>query len=257
MNDDVTPRRRGLLIPGLFACVGLAVLIGLGTWQLQRLAWKQGLIASIESRIDAPPVALPTPEHWRELRAERDEFRHVTFAGEFLNDRETLVYTSGSALRSDVTGPGYWVFTPARIGGGDIVMVNRGFVPEQNRDPASRAAGQIAGVTDVEGVLRWPEAPGWFTPAGDAVRNVWFARDHLGMAAAKGLSVAPFYVDQDEPVPPGGLPRPGRLAANLPNNHLQYAITWYGLAVVLVGVFVVFALGQRRQHRVAHLGKRA
>src|SRR5262249_20471559 len=119
------------------------------------------------------------------------------------------------------------------------------------------AEGQITGKTDVFGVLRWPERPGLFTPAPDPKANLWFARDSGDMAMAKGLvDVAPFYVEQEGPVPPGGLPQPGRIAANLPNNHLGYAITWYGLAVVLLGVAVALMISRRRSGGAGSTGLR-
>jgi surfeit locus 1 family protein len=168
-------------------------------------------------------------------------------AAEFLHGEETLVYTAGSGLRPDVSGVGYWVFTPARLGDGAILMVDRGFVPEARRDPATRRDGQIRGPTEVVGALRWPETPGLFTPSPDRSANLWFARDPAAMAAAKGLGpVAPFYIEQEGPVPPGGLPRPGKIQPNLPDNHLGYAITWYGLAVVLAAVFGSLVISHRR-----------
>ena len=246
MSGGLRPGRRGMVAPSLFACAGLIVLIALGAWQLERRAWKHDLIDTIARRLAAAPLALPTPERWGSLDAAQDEFRRVTAAVEFVHAQEALVYTSGSALRSDVSGPGYWVFKPARIGDDKLVIVNRGFVPEKDRDPATRAAGAVTGLIDIDGVMRWPEAGNWFTPAGDVTRNIFFARDHLAMAAAKGWqNVAPFYLDQEAPPPPGGLPRPGKLNVNLPDNHLQYAITWFGLALVLLGVFTAFVLANR------------
>jgi surfeit locus 1 family protein len=138
------------------------------------------------------------------------------------------------------------VFTPARLPGGALVLVNRGFVPENRRDPASRAQGQIAGPAEIVGALRWPEHRSWFSPADDPRKNLWFTRDPQAIAAGKGIGpVAPFYVEQEAPVPPGGLPQPGKLAVTLRNAHLQYAITWYGLAMVLVVMFVVWARASR------------
>ena len=120
-------------------------------------------------------------------------------------------------------------------------------MPEGRQKPATRRDGQVDSRVDVVGVLRWPEATGLFTPTADPAANLWFARDPAGMAAAKGIGpVAPFYVEQEAPVPPGGLPRPGRLRPNLPNNHLGYIITWYGLAIVLLAVFAAWAVGRRR-----------
>jgi surfeit locus 1 family protein len=247
MLSGATNLRRGVLVPSLAAAMAFVTLVSLGLWQLDRKAWKDGLIATIERRLSAPPVALPPPAEWPRLPAADNEFRHVVMTGEFLNDREALVYTGGSTLRDATGGQGYWVFTPARIAGGGIVMVNRGFVPEGKHDPASRPEGQVRNPINMVGVLRWPEKPGLFTPAGDPVRNIWFARDSTGIAAAKGISVAPFYVELESPDPLGGLPRPGRLHPNLPNNHLGYALTWLGLAAVLVGVYVTWLFGSWRK----------
>lgn len=239
MAPPRSQRRRGsILIAFVMTLAALAILIGLGTWQLQRLAEKEEIIAKLNERLSASPIALPPREAWPRMERERDEFRRVTFPAEFLHEQEALVYSTGSALRPDVSGPGYWVFTPARLLGGSVIVVNRGFVPEVRRDPASRAEGQVRGVVDVVGALRWPEPRGSFTPADNPDRNQWFVRDHLGMAEAKGWgSVAPFAVELEAPAPPGGLPKPGKMQAKLPNNHLSYAITWYGLAGVLLLVF--------------------
>jgi surfeit locus 1 family protein len=126
-------------------------------------------------------------------------------------------------------------------------MVDRGFVPEGRQDPAARVAGQSSGPVEIVGAMRWPEAPGWFTPRADPAHNLWFARDPLAIAAAKGLAaVAPFYIEQEAPVPPGGLPLPGPMQVHLRNEHLQYALTWYGLAAVLVAVFAAWVRSSRR-----------
>jgi surfeit locus 1 family protein len=241
-------KRRGLLVPGVAALCALVVLLWLGTWQVERKAWKEALIATVTERFAAPPVRLPPPAEWPRLDPSNDEFRRVGFSAEWLNDKEALVYTTGSSLRADAAGPGYWVFTPARVLGG-IVMVNRGFVPEGRQDPATRPDGQTAGPVDIVGVMRWPETPGLFTPAGDPARNLWFARDPAAMAAAKGLgAVAPFYIEQESPSVPGGLPQVGKLQPSLPNNHLGYALTWYGLALVLVVGVGIWAAGRRREN---------
>jgi surfeit locus 1 family protein len=229
--------RRSVLVPSVAAVMAFAVLVSLGLWQLDRKAWKEQLIATISQRLSAPPVALPAAAAWPQLTAAHDEFLRVAATAEFLHDREARVYTVGSSMRDGPAGPGYWIFTPARLGDGAIVMVNRGFVPEGRQDPATRADSQLAGQVNLVGVLRWPEAPGLFTPAADPARNLWFSRDSDAMAAVKGVSAAPFYLELESPQPPGGLPRTGRLHAVLPNNHLGYAITWLGLAAVLTGVY--------------------
>jgi len=240
------PVRRGLLIPSVAAVCVFAILIGLGVWQVKRLAWKEALIATVSERFAAPPAALPPPSDWARLDPADDEFRRVTVAAEFVNDKEALVYTTGSSLRAD-SGPGYWVFAPARFRGG-TVMVNRGFVPEDRKDPATRRAGEIAGPVTLVGVIRWPEQPGLFTPAGEPAKNLWFSRDSTAIAAAKDVGpVAPFYIDLESPSAPGGFPLAGALQPAFPNNHLGYAITWFGLAAVLAASFTVWAAGRRRQ----------
>ena len=239
--------RAGLAVPVVFAFVALAVFIGLGTWQLQRKAWKEALIARLEQRLNAPPAELPPREQWPLLDPAEDEFRHVKFSAAFVPDTEALVYTTGSALRSDVSGPGYWVLEPVRLATGGLVVVNRGFIPEGRQNPASRAGGEITGIVEMVGALRWPEPRGIFSPNDQPARNLWFARDPVGIAAAKGWGdVAPFYVELERPQPSGGLPQGGALKANLRNEHFQYAITWYGLALVVVVMFG-FWLGARRQ----------
>ena len=250
--ENALGRRRGLVVPALFTLVGLALLIGLGVWQLERKAWKEALIDAIARRMNAPPVPLPPPQRWATLAAAHDEFTRVTFRAALEHDREALVFAGASAFRPDVSGTGYWVFTPARLSDGARVVVNRGFVPEENKDPETREAGLVTGPVEMVGALRWPEHGVWFTPAGDPARNLWFARDQLVIAAAKGWgNVAPFYLELEGPTPPGGLPAAGKLTVNLPNNHLLYALTWFALAVVLAAVFAAFARARRREEKQA------
>jgi surfeit locus 1 family protein len=239
--------RAGLAVPVTFALVALAAFIGLGTWQLQRKAWKEALIANLEQRLSAPPVDLPPRQRWAQLNPAEDEFRHVKFSAAFVPGADALVYTTGSALRSDVSGPGYWVLAPARLATGGLLVVNRGFIPEGRQDTATQASSEITANVEMVGVLRWPEARGFFSPNDQPARNLWFARDPVGIASAKSWGdVAPFYVELERPQPPGGLPQAGPLKANLRNEHLQYAITWYGLALVVVVMFA-FWLRARRQ----------
>ena len=251
MNEPAKRRRSwlGLLLPALLAFL---VLAGLGTWQLKRKAWKESLIAELNERLAAPPAALPAPATWPRLDPAGEEYRRVKFDAEFDNAKEALVYAAASAFRPDASGNGYgyWVFTPARLAGGATVMVNRGFVPDARRGPASRAQGQMTGPVEIVGALRWPEPGHWFSPHDDPAHNLWFVRDPAAIAAAKGLGpVAPFYVEQETPMPPGGLPQPGKLVVNLRNAHLQYAITWYGLALALVVVFAAYAFNSHRELR--------
>jgi surfeit locus 1 family protein len=241
-------QRGGVIGATVFAVLGVAVLIGLGIWQLERKVWKENLIATITARLARAPEPLPPPASWPRLKAEADEYARVKFSAEFLAGEEALVYTAGSAFRPDVHGAGYWVFAPARLASGGIVLVDRGFVPLDRKDLASRTAGAPHGMIDVVGVMRWPETRGLFTPADDPKRNVWYLRDPQAIAAAKKwASTAPFYIEQESPAPPGGLPLPGKLAVNLPDNHLQYAITWFGLALGLTGVYAVWLAGRVRR----------
>ncbi len=239
--------RGGLIVPTALALIGVAVLIALGVWQLERRTWKENLIAMIDARITQAPQHLPPPGDWPRLTAAGDEFRRVTFPAEFVAGQEAFVYSAGSALRPDVKGTGYWAFAPARLSGGGIVIVNRGFVPLDRKDAASRAQGAAKGSIDIVGIMRWPEKPGLFTPAADAAGRVWYLRDPQAMAQTeKWGTVAPFYIDQEAPVPAGGLPLPGKVVVNLPDNHMQYAITWFGLALGMAGVYAVWITGRMR-----------
>ena len=221
-----------------FVAVALCVLVGLGTWQLERKAWKDALIAELQAKLAAPPTDLPARERWQRLTAATDEFRRVAFPAEFLSGEEALVYSSGSSLRPDVSGPGYFVFAPARLPGGQTVVINRGYSAQPDAKP-------VRGNVDVVGYLRFPESGSLFVADHDA--NTWFVRDQRAMAKELGWGdVAPFYVDQEGPQPAGGLPKAGPLKAGLPNNHLQYAVTWYGLALVILIAAMVFWRARRR-----------
>jgi surfeit locus 1 family protein len=243
-------RRGGVIEATVLTLVVVAILIGLGVWQLDRKVWKENLIAAMTERLNQPPQDLAPRGQWPRLSRDKDEFRRVRFPAEFLPGEEALVYTPGSAIRPDIKGPGYFVFAPARLAGGSIVIVDRGFVPLDRKDLAARAQGAPHGTVDIVGAMRWPEERGSFTPADDAKTNVWYLRDPKAMAGAKHWDVAaPFYIDQEAPVPPGGWPKPGRLVVNLPDNHLQYALTWFGLALALAGVYVAWIAGRLRRRQ--------
>jgi surfeit locus 1 family protein len=234
-------RKSSILDATLLVFAGVVILIGLGVWQLDRKTWKENLITTINTRLGRTPEDLPPRSSWPQLREDGEEFRRVAFPAEFLDGEEALVYTAGSPLRPDVRGLGYWVFAPARLAGGSIIIINRGFVPADRKDPGTRAEGAPRGIVDIVGVLRWPEPRNFFTPADDPKNNVWFLRDSNSIATfKKWATAAPFYIDQEAPIPSGGWPKPGKLEAHLPDDHLQYAITWFGLALALSGVYVVW-----------------
>lgn len=240
---------------GLFILAAVAVLIGLGLWQLQRRAEKHALMAALDVRLAAAPMALPPSSAWASLAAGKDEFRRVAFTATYAQSPDAMVYSSGSAVRDDVVGPGAWAFLPARLSSGEIVPVNTGFVQNtmQDRAQQDRAVGRLrtGQPVDLTGYIRFPESPGALTPAQDAGKRLWFARDVPAMARALGWgeggkSVAPFYVDLESPVPGSGIPKPGPLHAHLKDDHLQYAITWFGLAAVVIISFGFWWRAQRR-----------
>jgi surfeit locus 1 family protein len=245
----MVPRGKGGVIEAtVFAVACVIILIGLGIWQLDRKTWKENLIATVTSRIAQAPVDLPPRSAWARLVQAGNEFSRVTFPAEFLPGEEASVYTSGSPFRPDVKVPGYWVFAPAQLAGGSIVLVNRGFVPMERKDTATRIEGAPRGTVEIVGAMRWPEGRGMFTPDDDPKTNVWYVRDIQAMAAAKKwTAAAPFYIDQEAPVPPGGLPLPGKIEVHLPDNHLGYAITWFGLALGLAGVYVAWLVRRLRR----------
>ena len=239
--------RRGLLVPSLATLVAFTILVGLGPWQLQRKTWKENLIASLTQRLTAAPVALPPPSQWASLQQERDEFTRVKFRAEYPQGKEALVWATGSALRDDIKGPGIFVFTPSRLPSGETVVVNRGYVRDEKPTGATAHPPPAQGSVEITGVLRWPEPKGWMlTTPYDKGARLWFVRDQYAMAQESGWGqVAPFYIERESQEPPDGLPPPGPLKPSLPNNHLQYVVTWYGLALVLLGVFFFWVRGRR------------
>lgn len=245
MTSGKRLRASGLLVPGLFTLVGLAILVSLGLWQLDRLSWKEDLIARAEARSQAPARDIPDAEDWPALDLPALEYQAVRLSGRFDHDAELHVYTALSSPRGAHGGPGWWVMTPMALDGGGTVLVNRGFVPERFKSPASRPEGQVDGRVEIEGLLRLTEPQGPFIPDDEPDNNVWFTRDPGRMAAALGLDepVAPFFVDARHAAP-GGLPQGGETTLTFRNDHLGYAITWFGLAATLLGVFGFWAYGR-------------
>jgi surfeit locus 1 family protein len=234
--------RRSLVLPALASLVALAILLGLGTWQLQRRAWKEGLIAQIQARAYGEPGPIIPEAEWSDWRAEGDEFRKVRVTGTFLHPLEAPVYGLAPGGQPGMPTQGYYLITPLKLAGGAIVMVNRGFVPTELKNPAARPGSQPGGEVVVTGLVRAPEPRNAFTPADDPARNLWFARDPQAIGRFHKLDrVAPFLIDADASPQPGGWPRGGQTPLNLPNNHLQYAVTWFGIALTLIGVFAAFA----------------
>ena len=242
--------QRGIRAFAIFTLVMVALLVGLGVWQLQRRVEKHALIAALDERLAAEPVALPPSSQWSMLTPDRDEFRRVTFMATYESRLDAMVYSSGSAVRPDISGPGTWAYIPARLPAGEIVAVNAGFVPNtmQDRGTQDRAVAQLITGKPVTltGYIRFPVAAGVLTPDEEHAKRLWFTRDHMAMAHALGWGeVAPFYIDLETPVPPSGIPKPGPLSVQLKDDHMQYAITWFGLAMAVVIAFIVWARGRR------------
>ncbi|OWJ57647.1 SURF1 family protein [Inquilinus limosus] len=232
-----------LIVLGAAALAVFLGLLALGIWQVERRAWKLDLIARVDQRVAAEPVAPPGPDGWARVTADQDEYRHVRISGRFLNDREAQV------TASTMKGAGYWVMTPLQADDGTVVLVNRGFVPTENRDPATRAAGQMEGPLTVTGLLRITEPKGGFLRSNDPAAERWYSRDVAAIAAARGLTdAAPYFIDADATPNPGGLPVGGLTVIAFPNSHLVYAITWFGLAALLAfGVGYAVRSERRRE----------
>lgn len=223
-----------IVLAGL-ALLAIAGLVALGLWQLDRRAWKLALIAQVERRLSAAPVAAPGPRAWPRIGRD-DAYRRVTVRGTFMQDRETLVQAA-TAL-----GSGYWVMTPLVTPSGFTVLVNRGFIPPDRkvRPPAS------AGPVTITGLLRISEPGGGFLRHNDPAADRWYSRDAAAIAAKRGLpATAPYFIDADAASEPGW-PRGGLTVVAFANNHLQYALTWFAMAAMLAGVSLWMALGRHR-----------
>jgi cytochrome oxidase assembly protein ShyY1 len=243
-------RRHGTRAFAVFTAVMIALFVGLGVWQLQRRAEKHALIAALDARVGAAPVALPPPSQWPRLDAAHDEFRRVSFTAIYAKLPDAMVYSAGSAVREDVSGPGTWAFLPARLPSGETVVIDTGFVANtmQQRNVQDRATAKLVTgeMVTLTGYLRFPESAGWLTPAENRTTRLWFTRDHLAMAKTLDWGeVAPFYIDLETPAPDNDIPKPGPLTPHLRDEHMQYAITWFSLAAALLIAFLVWARGRR------------
>ena len=216
-------RRAAFAASALIAALGFAAL---GVWQIERRAWKHELVAQVDARIHAKPVAAPGPGKWDAVSAKTDAYRRVTATGVFRHDRETLVQAVTGR------GAGYWVLTPLETPG-FALLVNRGFVPGERRDIRTRSAGNVAGRVTVTGLLRVTEPGGAFLRSNDPAADRWFSRDVAAIAKARGIGgIAPYFVDADASPNSGGYPVGGLTVVRFPDNHLVYALTWFALCVL-------------------------
>ncbi|WP_298874012.1 SURF1 family protein [uncultured Bradyrhizobium sp.] len=233
----------------LLSLTAFVVLMALGVWQVERRTWKLALIDRVEQRVHAPAQPIPSPASWPTITAANDEYRHIGVSGRFLHDRETLV----QAVTEE--GPGYWVLTPLLRADGTTILINRGFVPSERRDPSTRQGGNPDGQVAVTGLLRVTEPKGGFLRDNVPQHNRWFSRDVAAIAAARDLhNVAPFFIDADAGSQEAGGPIGGLTVVRFPNNHLIYALTWFALAFMLAGrLFVTFRGGGLfRRKRFVH-----
>ena len=251
----LTARRLAVSGFAIFTLVMVAAFTGLGIWQLQRRVEKHALIAILNERLAVAPGALPQPSQWNALTPAKDEFRRVSFTATYAPLPDAMVYSAGSAVRADISGPGTWAFLPARLPTGETIAVNTGFVQNtmQDRGQQDRAVGRLVtgDPATLTGYIRFPESAGTLTPPENLDKRLWFTRDHLAMARTLawgegGKPVAPFYIDLETPTPASGIPKPGPLTVHLKDDHLQYAITWFTLAFAVVFAFGVWWRGQRR-----------
>ena len=226
--------------------IGVVFLSGLGTWQLKRLAWKEALIARVENNLSGPPVALAEIEALQRSGADF-EYRPIQVTGTFDHSREQHFFATHKG------NPGYYVYTPAQLADGRMLFVNRGYVPLERKAVTGREQGQVTGAVTVTGLARSapPAKPNSFVPDNDLVKNVyhWKSLDQMTANAFPdgGVDVVPLFVDANEAANPGGLPVGGVTLISFPNSHLQYAITWFGLAATLLGVGGYFLFGRLRQ----------
>ena len=229
-----------LVVMSAGALVFFAAFIALGTWQVYRRSWKLDLIARVEQRVHAPASPAPPPAQWAGVTAANSEYRHVQASGTFLNDSETLVQATTEL------GAGFWALTPLRQADGTVVLINRGFVPPEHRDRAAHGASDPTASATVTGLLRMTEPGGAFLRHNDPAANRWYSRDVQAIATAHGLTrVAPYFIDADA-ASGADLPVGGLTVIAFHNSHLVYVITWYTLALMVVGGMWIVIREDRR-----------
>lgn len=253
MDDDghsPSSRPRALWQLGLFGLIGLSgvlLLTGLGVWQLERRVWKLDLIQRVEQRVHAPAVPAPGPSQWPGID-DGESYRHVEISGHFRAGRDTLVKAVTER------GSGSWVISPFQTDEGFTVLINRGFVP----DDAAQDSWQVSDVTAqaVTGLLRMTEPGGGFLRRNDPAAGRWYSRDVAAIAAARALgTVAPYFIDRDAGANAQDLPVSGLTIIRFPNNHLVYALTWFGLALMLIAAMLYVGRYECRMRRSMRFDK--
>ncbi|MGM4908607.1 SURF1 family protein [Hyphomicrobiales bacterium] len=235
--ESPAPRRKLPVFTGITVLIALAILISLGTWQVERLHWKEGLLADIAERRAAAPVPLADIEAMAAQGGDI-EYRTVTATGRYINNKERHFFATWRGQT------GYYIYTPLQLADGRYLFVNRGFVPYENKEPEMRMQGQLTDQQTVTGLARakLPGKPSSLVPDNDVAKNIFYWKDLDVMASSVDLDkadVLPFFLDADSTPNPAGFPIGGVTQVDLPNDHLQYAFTWYGLAAVLLVVVAI------------------
>jgi surfeit locus 1 family protein len=230
---------RPTLWPTVFTIPAVLVMIGLSIWQVERLQWKEALIADRQARVAAEPIALPAPGS----DPATVEYRRVALTGHFLHDHE--MYLAARSMNGNV---GYHIVTPMALGDGSIVLVDRGWVPIEKKLGESRSQGQLSGDITLDGVVRLSQHQAFMQPDNEPAQNVWFFLDLPAMVVKAGLNArSDLYVEAGATPVPGGYPIGGQTHINLPNDHLQYALTWALLALALIVIYVIYHLRPRQE----------
>lgn len=225
---------RPTLWPTVFTIPCVLIMIGLSIWQVYRLQWKEALIGDRQARVAAAPIDLPAPGS----KPGDIEFRRVRVTGHFLHDHE--MYLAARSMNSNV---GYHIVTPMVLGSGETILVDRGWVPDTMKLPDTRAQGQLAGEVTMDGVVRLTQRQAFMQPDNEPEKNVWFFLDLPSMVTKAGLPArSDLYVEAAASDIPGTYPLGGQTKINLPNDHLQYALTWAMLAVALIVIYVIYHL---------------
>ena len=215
------------------AVPALAVLLALGTWQVARMHWKEGLIAEFTARAQGEAIPPPAAGDAAGLR-----FQRLALSGEWMHEAE--IQLTGRTFEGTA---GYHVVTPMKLDDGRILLVNRGWVSQDYRRPESRPESLASGRRDVAAILRLPAERGRFVPDNDPERDDWFTFDIADIAAYRGLGqnvVSAYRADVLRPSGPYSMPIGAAVDIDVPNNHWHYALTWYGIALALVGVYAAW-----------------
>ena len=241
-TSSVKTRRGRIVLVAVIAGLLISGLTALGSWQIQRLSWKHDLIARVEQNIHATPIAAPNLDNWQQADKKALEYRAVSVTGHYLNDKETAV----AALTE--RGSGYWIVTPFQRDSGEVIYINRGYVPSAKRALENRAGGQIDGETSVTGLLRLTEPKGFFLRQNDPEKNIWHARDIAVFAErAKLKNVPDYFIDANAEQNTADRPQGGLTVVKFADNHLVYALTWFVLALMVLAMAVFFI-----RHEINH-----